>query len=381
METPDPRQHLFGIIVDFWTSQAVHVAARLGLADHLRAGPRDADAIAEATGTHAPSLARLLRALASAGVLHESGDRYTLTPLGEMLRSDGPGSQRSIVDSLLGGAFYRAWGELRHSIETGRPAFEHVFGMHPFDYFAEHPEEAALFNSAMTAFTAAVGPAVLEAFDFSPYRTIVDVGGGHGRLLASILEASPKARGVLYDSPRVVDGAEVSRECKGLAGRIEAVGGDFFESVPGGGDLYILKGVIHDWNDRPALTILRNCRRAMTEDGSLLLIESVLADGDDSPFGRFLDLNMLVMVDGKERTESEFRTLLGEAGFALAEVRPTRSTVSLIVAEPIPGPVRPEPGRGSTIAHDGPPASGSPAAESPSLRNRPGPSSPRATGP
>jgi len=331
-----PRDRVFQTLADFWSAQAVHAAARLGLADHLAERPRSAAELAAATRTHAPSLARLLRALAAAGLLRESAGRYRLTPFGEALRTGTPGSLRPLVLTSLGGEHYRAWGSLPHSIETGRPAFDHVYGQSIRDYYTRHPEEAAVFNDAMTAGTAAIGPAVLEAFDFSPYRTVVDVGGGHGGFLASILEANPGARGVVFDAPHVVTGARDQLAARGLAGRCEAVGGDFFESVPAGGDLYVMKWIIHDWDDRRALVIMRNCRRAIGNSGArLLLVEFVLSE-DGEPFGPFLDLNMMVMVGGKERTEGELRSLLAEAGFALTGARATRSQVSLVEAEPVP---------------------------------------------
>src|SRR5262245_4099906 len=329
-----PRDQVFQTIADFWAAQAVHAAARLGLADHLAERPRSAAELAAATRTHAPSLARLLRALAAVGVLRESAGRYRLTPFGEALRTGTPGSLRPLVLTVLGGEHYRAWGSLPHSIETGQPAFDHVHGQSVWDYYSRHPEEAAVFNDAMTAGTAAVAPAVLEAFDFSPYRTVVDVGGGHGNFLASILEANPDARGVVFDAPHVVAGARAQLAARGLAGRCEAVGGDFFESVPAGGDLYVMKWIIHDWDDRRALAILRNCRRAIGNSGGrLLLVEFVLSEGGEA-FGPLVDLDMLVMAGGKERTEDEHRSLLAEAGFRLTVVRPTRSKVSLVEAEP-----------------------------------------------
>jgi hypothetical protein len=331
-----PQDQVFQTLADFWTAQAVHAAARLGLADHLAEGPRSAAELAASTRTHAPSLARLLRALAAAGLLRESAGRYRLTPFGEALRTDAPGSLRPLVLWALGGEQNRAWGSLLHSIETGRPAFDHVYGQSLWDYYARHPEAAAGFNDAMTAGTAAVGPAVLEAFDFSPYRTVVDVGGGHGRFLASILESNPNARGVVFDAPHVVAGAREHLADRGLGGRCEVVGGDFFESVPAGGDLYVLKWILHDWDDRRALVILRNCRRALASSGGrLLLIEFVLSE-DGEPFGPMVDLNLLAMAGGQERTEGEFRSLLAEAGFELTGVRATRSKVRLVEAEPVP---------------------------------------------
>jgi hypothetical protein len=328
-----PQDRVFQTLVDFWAARAVHAAARLGLADHLAERPRSAAELAAATRTHTPSLARLLRALHAAGLLRESAGRYRLTPFGEALRTGAPGSLRSLVLWALGGEHYRAWGSLLHSIETGRTAFDHVYGQSLWDYYARHPEAAGVFNDAMTEGTAALSPAVLEAFDFSPYRTVLDVGG-HGGFLASVLESNPDARGVIFDAPHVVAGARDQLAARGLAGRCEAVGGDFFESVPAGGDLYVMKWIIHDQDDRRALVILRNCRRAIASSGGrLLLIEFVLSE-DGEPFGRFVDLDVLVMAGGKERTAGEFRSLLAEAGFALRGVRATRSKVSLVEAEP-----------------------------------------------
>jgi hypothetical protein len=326
---------MFQTFADFWTAHAIHAAARYCLADHLAERPRSAEELAATTRTHAPSLARLLRALVAAGLFRESAGRYSLTPLGETLRTGTPGSMRPLVLAVLGGEQFRAWGSLQHSLETGQTAFDHVYGQSIWDYYHRHPEAAAVFNDAMTAGTATVGPAVLEAFDFSPFRTIVDIGGGHGGFLASILEANASTRGIVFDAPSVVAGTREHLRSRGLAGRCEAVGGNFFESVPAGGDLYVMKWIIHDWDDRRALVILRNCRRAMgSSGGRLLLIDSVLSE-NGSPFGPFLDLNMLVMTGGKERTEGEFRALLAEAGFALRKVHPTRSNVSLVEAEPV----------------------------------------------
>jgi SAM-dependent methyltransferase len=335
MSTDDlsPQDRMFQVLVGFWASQAVAAAARLGLADHLHDRPRTADELAAATGTHAPSLARLLRALAGAGVFREDRGRFALTPLGETLRTGVPGSLRGMIMAVLGGEHYRAWGGLLHSVETGRTAFDHIHGMPVFDYYARHPEEAAIFNDAMTSGSAVVESAVLEAFDFSPYRKVVDVGGGHGRFLSSILKAHPRAEGVLFDAPQVVEGAVGRLEAEGLAGRCRVVGGDFFEAVPEGGDLYVMKWIVHDWDDRRSLEILKNCHRAMAEGGALLLVESVLPEGGGASFGHFADLNMMVMTGGKERTEAEFRALLGATGFALTGIRPTRSPVSLVMAE------------------------------------------------
>ncbi len=332
-DDPSPQDRMLQVILGFWAAQAIHAAARLGLADHLHDRPLTAEELAGATGTHAPSLDRLLRALAGVGVFRRDGDRYALTPLGETLRTGIPGSMRAMLMAVLGNEHYRAWSGLRYSVETGRTAFDYIHGMPVFDYYARNPEDAAVFNDAMTAGSAAVEAAVLDSFDFTPYRKVVDVGGGHGGLLASILRANPDAEGVLFDAPQVVEGATGRLAAEGLSGRCRVVGGDFFEAVPEGGDLYVLKWIVHDWDDERSLAILRNIRRAMAEGGRLLLVESVLGEGEGPSFGHFGDLNMLVMTGGKERTEAEFRALLSGAGFALAGVRPTRSPVALVEAE------------------------------------------------
>ena len=241
---------------------------------------------------------------------------------------------RALFTSVIGGEHYRAWGGLREGVMTGRTAFDEIHGMPVFDYYARNPEAASAFNDAMTAGSAVVEAAVLDAFDFAPYRRIVDVGGGHGGFLAAILRASPGAEGVLFDAPQVVSGAGDRLEAEGVSTRCEVVGGDFFDSVPDGGDLYVLKWIVHDWDDERSLAILRNCRRAVADGGRLLLVEAVLTEGDGSAFGPFADLNMMVMTGGKERTGDEFRALLASAGFDPPSFRATRSPVSLIEAAP-----------------------------------------------
>ena len=265
-EMPPPFA-LFRMITGYYVSRAIHVVAKLGIADLLADGARGHDDLAKATGTHAPSLNRVLRLLASAGVFTEEEDgSFALTPIGACLRSGVPGSMRAAA-LLFGGITQQAWGDLLYSVETGEPAFRRVFGMDPFDYMAEHPDEAANFDAAMADFTKHIAIAVAAAYDFSPFRRIVDVGGGNGALLAGILKANPTLTGVLFDLPEVADRATAPMRELGLADRCEIVGGDFFKAVPAGGDAYLLKHVIHDWNDDRATAILRNCRRAMGADG------------------------------------------------------------------------------------------------------------------
>lgn len=331
-----PSDRMLDIVSGFWISRAVYVAATLGIADHLAKQPRTAAELAELTGTHAPSLYRILRALASVGVLgHHPDGRFSATPLSESLRKGIPGAIRSFVMSELGGEHYTAWTDVMHSVKTGEIAFDHRFGQSVWDYFAAHPDDAAIFNESMTGITKMVEAAVLGAYDFSPYKKIIDIGGGHGGLLSAILKANLAAQGVLFDAPQVINGARERLAALGIAGRCETVSGDFFQAVPSGGDLYILKWIIHDWNDDQCETILQNCRRAIAPGGRLVLVEAVIPPGDAPSFGKFIDLVMLVMTGGRERTESEFRDLLAASGFRLEAIIPTRSPSALIVTQPV----------------------------------------------
>jgi O-methyltransferase domain len=332
-ELPPPFA-LFRMVTAYYVSRAVHVAAKLGIADLLAEGPRGHDELTEATGTHADALRRVLRLLASAGVFGEEEDgRFALTPIGACLRSDAPGSMRATA-LLFGGITQQAWGDLRHSVETGEPAFRRMFGMDPFDYIAQHPDEAANFDAAMAGFTRRIAVAVAEAYDFSPFRRIVDVGGGNGALLAGILSANPTLAGVIFDLPHVAARAgEQTREL-GLEGRCEIVGGDFFKEVPSGGDAYLLKHVIHHWNDDRAVDILKSCRRAMGAEARLLIIEGVypprIDQSDESRGAAANDVNMLVCTGGRQRSEAEFRRIYDAAGFRLTRMVPTQAPVKVI---------------------------------------------------
>ncbi|HXY36532.1 MAG TPA: methyltransferase, partial [Planctomycetaceae bacterium] len=271
-----PRLKLFQLLTGHYVSQALYVAAKLGIADLLVDGPRTSAELAQATKTHAPSLLRLLRLLASAGVLAETGaDTFALTPVGAYLSRNHPDGSSHAVALLFAGPINRAWNELLYSVQTGEPAFERVFGMKVFEYLPKHPEEAAVFNEAMTAGSAQTAKNVPTAYDFSSFGTLVDAGGGHGALLAAILRANPRSKGILFELPSVAEGARKNLGALGLSQRYEVVAGDFFESVPAA-DAYILKGVIHDWDRERSIKILQNCRRAMRPPGKLLLVELVL---------------------------------------------------------------------------------------------------------
>jgi O-methyltransferase domain/Dimerisation domain len=331
--TQAPADVLLDIVRGYRHGQALAVAATLGIADLLADGSRSVDELAEATGTHAPSLLRLLRALATIGVFAEGdGQCFRLTPLAEPLRSDAPRSVRSSLRFLGDPVLFVPWGQLLHSVKTGGPAFDHVFRANLYAYLAQHPAAAEVFNAGMAGQPRHV--AVLEAYDFGEARVVVDVGGGNGRLIAAILRAHPAQRGILYDLPEVVAEARQRLEHDGLTDRCQVVGGSFLERVPEGGNLYLLSDVLHNWDDDRAVTILTNCRKAMAEEVRLLIVQQVLPEGNDDVFGRFADLNMLVLLGGRERTADDFRQLLAMAGFTLTRVVGTRVPYSIVEAMP-----------------------------------------------
>jgi hypothetical protein len=273
----------------------------------------------------------VLRALASVGIFtQDDKDRYGITPLSETLRADVPGSLRAFAMTELGEEHYPAWGNLLHSVGTGEIAFDHTFGMDIWKYFAGHPDNAKIFNDAMSGMTAQANEALHAAYDFAGINTLVDIGGGHGGLLTSILRRDPQMHGILFDSPLVIDGARESVQESDVAQRCELAGGNFFESVPSGGDAHILKWIIHDWDDEKSLVILSNSHRALAENGKLILVEAVVPPGSEFHFSKFMDLNMLVMTGGHERTEEEFRRLYEASGFRLTRIVPTESPFSVI---------------------------------------------------
>ncbi len=323
-----PQDVMLQMIFGFWVSRITYAAAKLGIADILSDGAKSFDEIATSVGAHAPSIYRLLRALASVGLLNEDDEkRFALTPLGETLKS---GAMRSFAIAELGEDHFVAWGNLLHSVKTGEKAFDNIFGMPVWQYYAEHPENGAIFNEAMTDLTLAVEAAVMEAYDFSPFEKIVDVGGGHGSFLASILKANTRAQGVLFDAPQVADGARARFDAEGLTPRCEVVGGDFFKAVPEGGDLYAMKMILHDWDDEQCVAILRNCHRAMKENGKIAVVEMVVTPHDEPSPSKLIDINMLVMTGGRERTREEFASLFEAAGFKLSRVIQTSSPVSIV---------------------------------------------------
>jgi hypothetical protein len=333
-EIPAQAQML-QFITNFWTSRAVYIVAKLGIADLLQSGPKTTEELAQATDTNASSLYRIMRALVSAGLFRNEADgRFALTPLSETLVTGAPGSVRWFMISELGQEHYPAWGNLMHSVKTGEIAFDNCFGKDIWKYFAENPEDAAVFNDSMSGMTAAANEAIMSLYDFSNCKTVVDIGGGHGGLITTILKANPQAKGILFDAPQVVEGAPAKLEQAGVSDRCEIVGGDFFKTVPAGGDAYVMKWIIHDWEDEKAIAILKNCRAQMKPESRLIIVDCVVPESDEPHFSKTFDLNMMVMTGGKERTAAEFEKLVSAAGFKLLQVIPTELPTGIVVAEP-----------------------------------------------
>jgi hypothetical protein len=329
-----PASAIERLATGFWVSQALYVAAKLGIADLLYGGAKSSEVVAAAVGAHAGALHRVLRALASFGVFaEEEGGRFRNTPMSEALRTGVPNSTRDFVIMLGESESWRSWGDVLHSVRTGEPAFEHVFGSPLFHYMANNRDAALIFDNAMTSRSAGEIEAVLAAYDFSRATNVVDVGGGRGALLEAILNTYPHINGVLFDQSHVIEGARASIRTIEEASRCRFAEGDFFiGEVPLGGDVYLLKKVIHDWDDEHARIILQGCSRAMTAKARLLLIEPVVPSGNGPSFAKLLDLFMLVWPGGRERTEDEHHAVLVSAGFDLIQIIPTKSSVSIIEA-------------------------------------------------
>ena len=328
-----PREAALQLLSAAWASHAARAMAVLGLADHLAPGPRTPAELAAASGTDAPTLARLLRTLAALGLCASDGDgRVRLTPRGEYLRSDVPDSVRPYALALLAPHVERAWEGLPEAVRTGEPAFPRVHGEAFWEYLAAHPAEGAAFDAAMTGGAEERARALLAARDLACLGTLVDVGGGQGRLLAAALTATPGLRGVLVDRPEVLPGAEAFLAAAGVRDSCELVGGDFFAAVPAGGDAYVLAVVIHDWPDDEATAILRACHGAMAPGARIWLVERVVRPGDAFDRTKLLDLLMLVLFGAQERTEAEYRALLEAAGFERVAVHPTETPFSVVEA-------------------------------------------------
>ena len=325
---------LFQMATGYWLSQAVYVAAKLGVADLLKDGPKPCKLLAATMGVDRQALSRLMRALSSVGVFASAqDDHFALAPIGQSLQSNVSGSLKQAVITI-GEIHYRAWGSLLNSVQTGSPAFNHVFGSGLFDYLHSNTESAATFNQGMADLSSMLAYAVLMAYDFSAITSIVDVGGGQGGFLKKILEFHPEMDGTVFDLPSTIETTQEYLNGATCGGRCSSLGGDFFKDVPAGADAYILCGVIHDWDDDHGVQILKNCRRAMAANGRVLLVETVVPETDANCFSKLLDLNMLVMTGGRERTKAEFCALFDASGYKLTRIVPTVGPQSVIEAIP-----------------------------------------------
>ncbi|MCK1743025.1 methyltransferase [Bradyrhizobium sp. 139] len=324
---------MLNLINGFQITQAIRVASALRIADHLKDGARSAEELASLTQSSSDALYRLLRALAAVGVFREGDGRtFALTPMGDCLRMDAATPIGGWVEHVGNSAYWEAWGHLLHSVRTGENAFKALHGVDVWEYRVKHPEANAVFNRAMTDMSRGGSEAVVKAYDFSGFGHIVDVGGGQGSLLSAILQTWPQARGTLFDQPQVVAGVKEQLQAHGVVDRCAIVGGSFFDAVPEGGDAYVMRHIIHDWEDDEAIAILQSCRRAMREPAKLLLVERTVAPPNELP-GKFSDLNMLVAPGGRERTGGEYAALFEKSGFELTRMLPA-GTFTIIEAHP-----------------------------------------------
>jgi hypothetical protein len=326
VEVP-PYETMLNLIGGFWVARSIYLAAKLGVADLFDDQPQTIAHLAQQTASDPRSLYRLMRALASVGIFTEVSDQcFALTPLATTLQSDSPGSMRYFALSEMGYDHSLGWSHGLHSLKTGEIAFDAAAGMSMWEYYAQHPEDGIAFSQSMSNIGTTCAQAVVASYDFSRFNTIVDVGGAQGSLLSTILRAHSTLNGILFDLPEVI--ANVRLE--GV--NAQAVAGNFFESVPAGGDAYLMRWIIHNWNDEKVSIILRTCHQAMPDDGKLLILESIIPPGNEPSLAKFIDMDMLVMAGGRERTESEYRSLLRANRFELMHVIPTPSLLSIIEA-------------------------------------------------
>ncbi|WP_348245003.1 methyltransferase [Leptolyngbya sp. DQ-M1] len=321
-----PQETMLSLIGGFWVARSIHLAAKLGVADLFDDQPKTIAQLAAGTQTDPRSLYRLLRALGSVGIFTEVSDQcFALTPLGATLKSDSPGSMRYAAMAQMGDDHSLGWSNGLHSLKTGEVAFDAAAGMPVWDYYAQHPEAGKVFSQSMTSMGTAIAEAVAASYDFSEFRTIVDVGGAQGSLISAILRSHPHLKGILFDLSEIIATVSVDEN-------IQPVAGNFFESVPTGGDAYLMRWIIHDWDDEKSSIILRNCHRAMSDQSKLLLVEGIIPPGNEPAPVKLIDVIMLLMTGGRERTEAEYRSLLRSNGFELTRVIPTPSMLSIIEA-------------------------------------------------
>ena len=324
-----PHAKMLNLIIGHWVSRLVQVAAQLNIADLLKAGPRTAEELAKDTRVRAPQLYRVLRALASVGVFAETkSGRFKLTPLAATLQSGVPGSMRTSALLLNSDWQWDAWQKLLDGVASDDVPFVKAHGMSVFEYLEKHPDHLAAFHDSATGLT---NPAIAAAYNFSKFRTLVDVGGSHGALLSTILKAHPSLKGVLFDQPSVIAGAKNGRHLAeaGIAGRCKLESGSFFVSVPAGSDAYIMKYILHDWDDERCVKILSNCRAAMNKNGRVLVVDSVVPPGNEPGYVKLLDIEMLI-IGGRERTKTDFSSIFRKSGLKLTRVVATKSPLSIV---------------------------------------------------
>jgi hypothetical protein len=335
-QSPPPHAALLQMILGKWVSSAISAAAHFGIADHLEAGPKSPAELASLTGTRERPLYRLLRANASVGVFTELEDgRFAQSPLSEPLRTNARPCVRNMAMMLTDDWHIRSWEQLPWCVETGQPASYKLNGMPMFDWMSQHPEKTVNFNNAMTDMSSGDAAAILQSYDFSRFEHIVDVAGGHGTLLAAILDQAPKLRGTLVEMPHVIQGARQAGTLDRFAKRCALEAGSMFESVPAGADAYIMKFIIHDWYDPECIRILGNCRKGIRPGGRLLVVDQVVPARNEPGPSKFMDLEMLVLPGGMERTEEEFRELFAASGFKLERIIPTPALQSIIEGVPV----------------------------------------------
>lgn len=322
-------QFLFGAVVQ----KGIYVIAELGIADLVNEKPMSAEELAEKTSTHSASLYRVLRMLAGVGFFTENSDgKFELTPLAALLLKDNPNSMRDFALMMGDDWSWKTVSHLKHSIETGKMAHEKAFGKTSWEYYEENIEVGEIFNRAMTSNSLAAVSPIVAGYDFSSFGKIADIAGGHGILLSGILKANPNARGILFDIPSVIAGSGEFFEKTGAANRVEKISGDFFENVPAGADAYIMKHIIHDWDDEESVRILKNVHTAMNPNGKVLIVEMVVPEGNEPSPSKILDVQMLMFTGGKERTTRQYAELLDKSGFRMTQVVPTHSPMQIVEA-------------------------------------------------
>ena len=334
-QQPSPSDQLFQLCLGFIPAICLNVVARLSIAEQLAQGPRHVNEIAAASQANADALYRVMRAVVTVGIFTEVENRkFAQTPMSDLLRGDHSRSLRPFVLFFPDPLHFRTYANLMHSVKTGETAAKAAFGMELFEFLKDHPEESAIFNAAMVNLTLAFIPAVLEAYDFGDTKTLVDVGGGHGSVVAAILQKYPNMKGILFDLDHVVQGANAHLTAMGVSNRCAIEAGNFFEAVPAGGDTYIMKNIIHDWDDERSIVILKNIAARLKGNprGKVVLLEFALNPGNEPHLGKWADVEMLALPGGRERTGDEYRELFARAGLKMTRVVPTKSPQSVIEA-------------------------------------------------